>query len=403
MARSWGLLPADVRELVLKREWRNTSNLKARLLNRKPFPIRIGLKPPTGQSAVEDLEHFQTFIRQWRSFPSQQFIEWDTHNYRALSEQTLPKFFTLRNIQKLIEFIGDEAAKRSQLWKINMSPLLETYPDTYPALVKHLQTIESMRPSDARLLPSLIEQLTPGMGAGKYLRALPLMGVDTKFLEKYQTLISDILDTVHDNAVANAGGLYEWLDCHRNPKGWLTLRPLCEKVQAKLGGFPILQLSGDVLKEYVLPANNILVVENMESGLGLPSLPNTLAVFGGGKNVAWMEAPWLKQKHVAYWGDIDTWGLSILSDVRSKCPAVKALMMDRETLDRHQDRMVGERMSVDNIPEFLTDSEIRIFSYLKNTDKNVSRLEQERLSPDYIQSKLQHWITFADCWQKSQI
>ncbi len=396
MDRPWGLLPADVRELVLKREWRNSVNLKARLLNKKPFPIRIGLKPPPGQSAVEDLEHFQSFIRQWRSFPSQQFIEWDTRNYRTLSEQTLPKFFTLHSVRDLIEFIGDEAAKRSRIWKANMSPLLEAYPDAYQALVKHLPTIESMHPSDARLLPTLIKQLTPGMGAGKYLRALPLVGVDTKFLESYRTLIADLLDTLHDNAVSNAGGLHEWLGCRSNPKGWLTVRPLCEESRAKLGGFPLLQFPGDVLQERVLPADNILVVENMESGLGLPSLPNTIAVFGGGKNVAWMEAPWLKNKRVAYWGDLDTWGLAILSDVRSKLPAVHALMMDQETLDRHKDRMVGERKSVDGTPEFLTESEARIFLGLKNANKNDSRLEQERLSPDYIQSKLKHWITSGD-------
>jgi len=68
---------------------------------------------------------------------------------------------------------------------------------------------------------------------------------------------------------------------------------------------------------------------------------------------------------VAYWGDIDTWGLSILSDVSSKLPSVKALMMDEETLEIHEDRMVGEHKSVDDIPEFLVDSEVRIFSGLK--------------------------------------
>lgn len=392
MPKPWGLLPADVKELVLKREWRNTANLKARLLNKKPFPIRIGLKPPTGQSAVENMEHFRDFIHQWRDFPSQQFIEWDTRNYRTLSEQTLPKFFVLNNIQELIEFIGPEAAKQSRLWKTNMSPVLDAYPDSYPALVKHLQTIESMRPPDAGLLPSLIGQLTPGMGADKYLRALPLVGVDTKFVESYQPLIADILDTLHDDAVTCAGGLHRWLGCHANPKGWLTIRPLCETVKAKLGGLPILQLPGDVLKEHSLPANNILVVENMESGLGLPLLADTVAVFGGGKNVAWMEASWLKHKRVAYWGDLDTWGLAILSDVRAKLPSVEALMMDRETLTHHKDRMVGERKSVENTPEFLTDAEKRIFLDLKNADSHASRLEQERLSPDYIQSKLEAWV-----------
>jgi hypothetical protein len=392
MDRPWGLLPTDVRELILKREWQNHASVKSRLLNQKPFPIRIGLKPPTGQSAIEEMEHFQKFINLWRTFTLQHLIEWDVRNYRVLSEQTVPKFFILNNIQELIEFIGGEAIRRSQIWKTNMSPLLDMYPDTYPALVKHLNTIEAMHPSDTQLLPDLIGQLSPEMGAGKYLRALPLVGVDTKFLENYQALITSILNLVHDNAVSNAGGLLEWLGCHTNPTGWLTIRPLCESTKAKMGGFPVLQLSGDVLKQQALPANNILVVENMESGLGLPSLQNTIAVFGGGKNVAWMDALWLKSKRIAYWGDIDTWGLSILSDVRFKLPNVEALMMDEETLNLHKDRMVGERKSVDYVPKFLTNSEAQIFSSLKNTDKLTSRLEQERLSPDYIKSKLDAWI-----------
>ncbi|MBK8816562.1 MAG: hypothetical protein IPN42_14150 [Methylococcaceae bacterium] len=357
MDRAWGLLPSDVKELILIREWQNFTGLKARLLNDKPFPIRVGLKPPTGQKAVSDIEHFQKFIGQWRSFAAQHLIEWETRNYRVLFEQTLPKFFVLKNVQELMAFVGDEALKRSQIWESNMSPLLSIYPETYSALVKNLNTIEVMHQADADLLPDLIKQLIPNMGAGQYLRALPLVGVDTKFVETYQTLISDILDKIYNGVVSNAGGLFTWLGCNANPTGWLTIRPLCEKTKAKIGGFPVLQLSGDILKQQALPARNILIVENLESGLGLPPLPDTIAVFGGGKNVAWMEAQWLKTKNVAYWGDLDTWGLSILSDVRSKLPTITVLMMDQNTLQLHKDRMVEERKPSDKIPIFLTDSE----------------------------------------------
>ncbi len=387
----WGLLPADVRALVLKREWNNDAGLKARLLNRKPFPIRIGLKPPAGRSAIADMAHFQKFIGQWRSYSSQKTIQWESRRYRALAEQTVPKFFILENIKELIEFVGSKALARSEIWAKNMAPMLAISEALYPVLVKHLKTFESIRLADAELLGRVVKQLSSQIGAGLYLRALPLVGVDTKFLENYQTLISDVLDVLYNGEITANGGMLEWLGCLENPRGWLTVRPLCESVKANIGGFPVMQLHSDVLREHALPANNILVVENMQSGLGLPLLEDTIAVFGGGKNISWMDANWLKSRRVAYWGDIDTWGLSILSDVRAKLSSVKAIMMDPDTLRHHEDRMAVEPEPLQHLPKFLTDAEAQIFSDLKVGNYLGSRLEQERLSPDYIRIKLEAW------------
>ncbi len=390
--RKWGLLPSDVRALVLKREWDNEAGLKARLLNRKPFPIRIGLKPPAGRSAIADMGHYQQFIGEWRSYSPQKNIQWESRRYKVLSEQVVPKFFILENIKELIELVGLEALHRSEKWMKNMSPLLSVNESLYPVLVKHLKIFESIPPSDAELLSSLVTQLSAQMGAGLYLRALPLVGVDTKFLENYRVLVSDILDVLHDGEITASGGLTRWLGCLENPGGWFTVRPLCERVKSDMGGFPVMQLHNDVLREHALPANNILVVENIQSGLGLPLLKDTIAISGGGKNVSWMDANWLKFRHVAYWGDIDTWGLSILSDVRSRLPSVKAMMMDAQTLNHHEARMVDEPTSLEKLPGFLTASEAQIFSDLKAGNYSGSRLEQERLSPDYIRIKLEAWV-----------
>ncbi len=392
----WGLLPSNVRALVLKREWNNNAGLKARLLNRKPFPIRIGLKPPAGRFAIADMAHFQKFIGEWRSYSPQQYIQWEARCYRTLSEQIVPTFFILENIKELIGFVGKEARYRSENWAKNMAPMLSIREDLYPVLVKHLKTFELIRLADAQLLADLVKQLSSQMGAGQYLRALPLVGVDTKFLENYQTLISDVLDVLHDGDISASGGMLEWLGCLKSPKGWLTVRPLCESVKAKIGGFPVMQLHSDVLREQALPANNILVVENMQSGLGLPLLNDTIAVFGGGKNVSWMDANWLKSRRVAYWGDIDTWGLSILSDVRSKLSSVVAIMMEADVIVRHEDRMVNERESLAHLPKFLTDAEVKMFLNLKAGKYQGSRLEQERLSPDYIRAKLETWLISCD-------
>jgi hypothetical protein len=171
------------------------------------------------------------------------------------------------------------------------------------------------------MLADLLPQLTPGMGKGFYLRALPVTGVDTKFIETHKLLIEELLNVLHGGAVTWTGGLLPWLDCMPRPAGWLMRSPLDKPARNALGCMPILKLPYMMLLTYEMPAEHILVVENIESGLALPPMENTIAVIGGGKNVAWMDAVWLKEKHVGYWGDIDTWGLCFLRNEHEiRCP-----------------------------------------------------------------------------------
>lgn len=194
---NWGLLPDEVRALVVKREWRNEAALRARLTGDKAFPLRIGLKPPQGNSAVQNLEHFRHFVAAWQRFSQPELVEWESRTYRKISRQDVPVALVIQDIRQLLNYLGAEAVARSQRWEQNMSPLLALDSSLYPALVKHLNIIEAMTPDEVQLLASLLPQLEQGMGQGLYLRALPLVGVDTKFLESYQTLVSDLLDVLH--------------------------------------------------------------------------------------------------------------------------------------------------------------------------------------------------------------
>lgn len=400
----WGILPEEAKDIIRRREWDKPASLKARLSGTKEFPIRLGLKPPNGNSALTDMAHFQRFVDEWRVFPHQDLLQWSTKTFRDLAEQLIPTFIVIYSIQNLIDFLGADALSRSKIWERNMMPLLQLDNNLYPALVKHLETIEKLCSQEAELLARLIPQLQTGMGKGLYQRALPLIGIDTKFLENHQVLVEELLNTIHHGTVLASGGLTSWLQCKTPPKDWLTIRPLCPDTTSKLGGISILKMAGNALREYELPALNILVVENMQSGLALPEMPDTIAVVGGGKNVVWMDAPWLKNKHVGYWGDIDTWGLSILSDVREKGVAVQPLMMDLETVRLHEERMVVEAKSVINRPASLTEDEVKLFNDLLSGQFQSSRLEQERLSADYINSNLMEWLSEINCkYSKVQI
>ncbi|QIL90455.1 hypothetical protein GNX18_12340 [Microbulbifer sp. SH-1] len=391
---TWGLLPHQVRERLLQREWRNRRNFRQRLIGERPFPIQISLKPPGGAEALAELARLQTLQEQWRTWPRPEEVRWESRQFRQLGHWQLPVALRIDSMQSLLDCLGGEALALALHWQKVMAPLLALDHSLFPTLTRHLETLEQMREQDAQLLARLLPQLREGLGGGQYLRALPLTGVDTKFVESWQPLISSLLDELHQGAVGAAGGLVPWLDCRENPKGWLLVRPLCPQVRARLGGLPLLQLDATTLEQFPLPAGNILLVENRQSspgtGLGLPLLADTIAISGSGRNLAWMRAPWLAQKRIGYWGDLDSWGLTLLADARRHQPHVESLMMDMDTLERFREFGVEESTPQTTFPPALTEEERGVWKLLQSGGKSI-RLEQERLPQDFVHRRLQTW------------
>lgn len=386
------MLPDAVRETVLRREWNNLRQLKDRLLARRTFPIVVPLKAPRGNAAVNDISHFQAFIEAWKQFHEQNWVRWEERHYRSLLTQSVPTAFELHSFSELVAFIGEPAETRQAHWREVMQPLLDIDKSLYPVCVEHLTTMDTMDNWQSRALANVLLQLHSGMGQGLYLRALPLKGIHTKFLETFDTIIASLLDVIYRGELSDAGGLKNWLDCLDAPRNWLYVRPLCNKSKAAMGGFNCLQLSLDELATRPLPASRILIVENLQSGYALPELLDTVAVFGGGHNTAWITAAkWLLEKEVAYWGDIDTWGFKILSDVREKIPNVTALMMNVDTFMRFQQFVSQEPTPCKHKMPALTQDEHELVEKLSKAYPTVRRLEQEFLPSDYIVSQLNHW------------
>lgn len=412
---AWGLLQQDIVELLRAKYWNNTKTLKGLLGGNKEFPIRISLKPPKGNAVLNDIKHFQEFIDSWRSFCEQIEYEslkvkvsWDTVKFRSLSEQKVPTSVAIPDISSIAQMLGSEQERQLIDWqnrvafifdslavelaKRSVHPIRSGYErELFSELIGNLEVLSDFSDSDLKLLVKLIPQLHKGMGRGCYLRALPVIFVDTKFIEKNLRVIESVTSAVLDCSVKEIG-LLSWLDCRDKPKDWLLVRPLCKKTKDSLRGLPQLRLSSETLMDFELPAKNILVIENEQSCLSLDNIPDTIAVSGGGKNVSWMKASWLTSKRVAYWGDIDSEGLAILSDVRSKLSSIIPLMMDSDTVEAYRDRMVDEPESVTREPVALTDRELILFRMLRNGTFGCTRLEQERLPIDFVYEKLRLWV-----------
>lgn len=407
----WGLLPEAVAAFLSKKYWCNTRKRKRLLKGEDPFPLQLSLKPPGGAAILEDINHFQAFVSSWRRFSNVYApsctVCWEKRNFRHLAEQNIPTGLTIHSIHALAQLLGEQETQALTVWQSKMSHTVSSLSALlgvagsaerrkkekalFLTLIDHLEALNRLDWPDLNLLASLIPQLRAGMGEGGYLRALPVHGVDTKFIENNFRLVEAITAAVQTDAMGE-GGLLRWLGCKDKPRDWLLVRPLCEQSRAALGGVPLLRLSSDTLLEFALPADNILVIENEQSCLALPELAQTIAVAGGGKNVTWLQAGWLTSRRVGYWGDIDSEGLGILSDARSRLSTLTPLMMDAETVVAYQERMVDEPDSVIREPLALTRSERDLFRALRSGRYGHGRLEQERLPMDYIVRVMGLWL-----------
>ncbi|WP_418228978.1 Wadjet anti-phage system protein JetD domain-containing protein [Burkholderia pseudomallei] len=113
-----------------------------------------------------------------------------------------------------------------------------------------------------------------------------------------------------------------------------------------------------------------------------------------GNNVTTLrEIEWALAADVLYWGDIDTWGLHILSRARGIFPHLRSVLMTEEVVESHR-HLLTEEPTQDKRPAVnLTKDEAQLLSDLQTGRWGERRrLEQERIHwPNVIEKVCRQW------------
>jgi hypothetical protein len=160
---------------------------------------------------------------------------------------------------------------------------------------------------------------------------------DTKFVENHKGILSELLPIAAPQAACLDNSSFETRFGFRLKQPLVRMRFLDMQLAARLGfSVPDLATPLDEFRTLPFGDNTVLIVENEMTFLVLPSLPGTIAIYGAGDAAALLASVvWLHSCRVFYWGDLDSHGFEISSNLRKEFTHVTSVLMDEDTFTSH--------------------------------------------------------------------
>jgi hypothetical protein len=375
--------PADLAARWLK-QWRLADNRELRLLHADAWPMELGIGRPTAAELTHQTDRVRDHLQRWRAVNVGQVV-WEAVNFRSASEPVVvPVSWRLHRPSEWAAATGDLSVEEDLA---RLQRLLGTIdPRFHRLIVRQPFLTEDKLVADVVVATKVAIELTPGCARGRPLRALSMGGIDTKFFERHRTLMTQLLDVLFAGEVDDLG-LESFLGALDDTDHWLLIAPL----QRGLLPFKQQRIPTKELMEVTLPGSRVLVVENESSLYQLSQIPDTVAILGAGLNLGWLEAPGFNGKQLAYWGDLDTWGLQMLATARGYRPQLRALLMTRDNFETHAalSAVAEPSPAAESPPIGLTAAESILYRHLRSLERG--RLEQEFLPVDQVRDALAIW------------
>ncbi|MBP7607162.1 MAG: hypothetical protein KA752_09010 [Giesbergeria sp.] len=379
----------------LAQQWHHADWRERQLLGGSAaWPLVLPIGQPGTQMFLDDATALRNHLQQWRGVEQQGLgtVQWQDKRYRGSSDTVaVPTHWRLQKPSEYLAAIGHcktpgHAQIKADYTRLSTLIAAVERSGFQRLLVRRLVQWRDTPSHTVIAAAQIALRLEPGCAQGKPLRALAMQGNDSKFFERHAGLVTALLDERFDGEASHQG-LAGFLGALSEEDHWLLVAPLAPGLLP----FARQRVPAIELMATPLPASRILLVENERCLHQLPQpLAGTIAILGAGLNLGWLTAPWLQTRDVAYWGDLDTWGLQMLASARGHLPQLHALLMDRATFDAHADRAVAEPVHAVVSPGLLPE-EAALDAYLRGLPQG--RLEQEFLPAPLVAHTITQWAT----------
>jgi hypothetical protein len=333
----------------------------------EPPVFDVPLHPPTQETALRAADAAVQWVRDWREVPG---VVWTRRRWANVGDQDVPERLRLDAPADVARFAG--TAKHWRTLGSRADEIIERWGDAMrPAVRRHAATLVEHDEVDHARLLAVVDWLVAHPESGLYFRQVPVAGVDSKWLGTRRALVTALVTSMTqamDLGLRQSPGLVRVRFLDR------TLAP---------GGVGDLAAPTDELDRLNLRPDRVIVVENLESLLALPSAHGVIAVHGSGYAVDRLGLiGWVHHSRIGYWGDLDHDGFAILDRLRAHCSDVTSVLMDESTLLAHRDLWVKDLSSGSGRAlgplDRLTAQEAAVDRLL--AELGGVRLEQERIA-----------------------
>lgn len=370
------LRPEQVKDWLVRRY---NSQHRAWLEGEGEWPLRVPLGIPSESDVATDVAAVRSWVDAWASWSGSGVLETEGRRWVRLGSQTLPAVVVLADAGEVAAWCGQERRWRRAVGRFQALRLRWPQLGGQLGLGRLFDVLADYGDADFERLLEMVSWLLANPASGLYVRQLPVVGVDTKWLEKRTGLVTGLLGMLRGSE--QAGDFFAATGLRRQAHR-LRLRVLCPEMRRTLGGLCDIEAPLNEVAALGLRPARVLVVENHECGESLPDMSGVVAFIGLGRAVtALATVPWAGGVPAVYWGDIDTHGLAILSSARAVLPGIRSVLMDRGTLETFKDLVVQEpAQATDAGVSNLSEEERALFDGLRGGSWGTKvRLEQERL------------------------
>jgi hypothetical protein len=381
----------EVRKKI-ERRWKRGEILRALIGLESPFPLRLSLSVPSPREMALEFGRAQEWIVSLRALSGTR-LEWRSVRSQILGQQEIPAAVWIDRAEEAVLFL--EVQDDAKCFRALQAVTAALVPEVLPWLGANPFRVIALN-ADWGLILQVVAWMKTRPAQKIYTRQIDLPGVDTKFIELHAGVLAELFELVTDRSIEEMPT--ELTDFHakfgflREPPR-VRFRVLDPAIRfAFLPNKPDVELDAESFAALQLPLKCVFVTENKTNFLAFPEFDGSIVVFGSGYGMrAFGLAQWVHRLPLYYWGDIDTHGFAILSELRTVFPHAQSFLMDRETLFNHQNSWTRELAPVKHSLKLLNPDEMALFMELQSGIPHEGiRLEQEKVPFSRLKSILDY-------------